>query len=368
MEETTTFKTDLIPAITVDLPYFGTVDLSEMILAFGIFLVLNVIFWILRNVVLIYLKKVSSKTIIEIDDVLVDVVAGIRVWVYTIISIFLALQAVTVPDWLDKTAKAIFLFAVVWQLIEAALKFVSYFSRRFLERDSDGDGQIDPSSTTASHMVDLIARIALWVLGILFILSNLGIEVTSLLAGLGIGGLAVALALQGILSDLFASFSIYLDKPFRVGDFIVVGNDAGTVEKVGVKSTRIRTLQGQELVVSNVELTGARVENYKKMEERRVVTNIGVTYDTPLDKMRQVEEVITDIFKKLNGGRLDRVHFTTLGDFSLIFEIVYYVESADYTDYLNIQQQFNFTLMERFAEMGVEFAYPTQTILTKAAD
>ncbi|MEZ4103933.1 MAG: mechanosensitive ion channel family protein [Candidatus Paceibacterota bacterium] len=353
---------------TYTLPILGEIQVGSWFLAFIVFVALTFIFWIVRNVVVKHLHKLSGKTGTDIDDTVIEAVQGIRVWVYTIASLFFALQMVVVPDWFDKTIKAIFLFAIVWQLIEIALKFVGYFSARFLERDSDGDGEVDPGSATASHMVDLTARIVFWVLGILFILSNLGIEVTSLLAGLGIGGLAVALALQGILSDLFASFSIYLDRPFRIGDFVVVGNDSGTIQKIGVKSTRIKTLQGEELVVSNMELTSARVNNYKKMKERRIVTNIGVLYETPLEKLRQVESEVTEIFKDLEGGRLDRVHFTTFGDFSLNFEIVYYIESPEYTDYLNVQQKFNFELMERFAKLSIEFAYPTQTILTKKAD
>ncbi|MCB9811169.1 MAG: mechanosensitive ion channel family protein [Candidatus Nomurabacteria bacterium] len=351
---------------TYTLPVLGELQVGSWLAAFIVFIVLTLAFWVIRNVVIKHLHKLSSKTGTDIDDVVIAAVQGIRVWVYTIASLFFALQMVSVPNWFDKTITAVFLFAVVWQLIEIALKFVSYFSSRFLERDNDGDGEVDPGSATASHMVDLAARIILWVLGILFILSNLGIEVTSLLAGLGIGGLAVALALQGILSDLFASFSIYLDRPFRIGDFVVVGNDSGTIQKIGVKSTRIKTLQGEELVISNMELTSARVNNYKKMQERRIVTKIGVLYETPLGKLKQIETEVIEIFNNLEGGRLDRVHFTTFGDFSLTFEIVYYIESPDHNDYLNVQQIFNFSLMERFQKLGIEFAYPTQTILTKS--
>jgi small-conductance mechanosensitive channel len=189
--------------------------------------------------------------------------------------------------------------------------------------------------------------------------------VTSLIAGLGIGGLAIAFALQGVLGDLFASFSIYFDKPFRIGDFIVVGSDVGNVEKIGIKTTRIRTLQGEELVISNTELTTARVQNFKKMEERRIVTEFGITYETKQELVREVPGIVTLIFDDLDGGRLDRVHFTKFADSSLLFEVVYYVQSSDYRQYLDIQQAFNFDLMKRFSEVGIEFAYPTQTIYSK---
>jgi small-conductance mechanosensitive channel len=242
---------------------------------------------------------------------------------------------------------------------------VKFLTTNFLEKDEDNDGVVDPNSATASNMVTLMARIALWSLGVLFVLSNLGIEITSLIAGLGIGGVAIAFALQGILGDLFASVSLYFDKPFRIGDFIVIGTDSGTVEKIGIKTTRIRTLQGEELVVSNNELTTARVQNFKKMDERRIVTQFGITYETPQEQVHEVPGIVERIFNDLDGGRFDRAHFVSFGDSALIFEVVYYVESSDYTQYLNIQQAFNFDLLKRFAEIGIEFAYPTQTIYTK---
>ncbi|MCA9325000.1 mechanosensitive ion channel, partial [Candidatus Saccharibacteria bacterium] len=154
--------------------------------------------------------------------------------------------------------------------------------------------------------------------------------------------------------------------PFRIGDFIVIGTDKGTVEKIGIKSTRIRTLQGEELVVSNAELTTARVQNFKKMQERRISTQFGITYETPQERVKEVPGIVQRIFEAQPKARLDRVHFASFGDSALIFELVYYVESSDYTEFMDIQQAFNFDLMERFAELGIDFAYPTQTIYTKA--
>jgi small-conductance mechanosensitive channel len=214
-------------------------------------------------------------------------------------------------------------------------------------------------------MVTLLARILLWGFGIIFILSNLGIEVTSLVAGLGIGGVAVAFALQGILSDLFSSFSLYFDKPFRIGDYIVIGEHSGTVEKIGIKTTRIRTLQGEELVVSNAELTSTRVQNFKRMQDRRISFNFGITYDTPKEKVEAVIDLAKEIFTPLTKARLDRVHFVKLGDSALIYDVVYYVESSDYTEYLDIQQVVNLGLMDVLAKEGIEFAYPTQTLFIK---
>lgn len=358
--------TAMLPEMVYAIPVIGDTDIRLFVASGLTFLALTAVFWVIRQVVLVRAKVLAEKTTGFFDDTVVHAVESIRAWVYTLVALYAALQYFTVPELLDSVLTGVFFFAVVWQIIEVATIFLNYFVATFLEKDEDGDGVVDPNAATASHMVTLIARIVLWSLGMLFVLSNLGIEVTSLLAGLGIGGIAVAFALQGVLSDLFASFSLYFDKPFRIGDFIVIGNDKGTVERIGIKTTRIRTLQGEELVVSNTELTSARVQNFKKMQERRISTQFGITYETSQELVKEVPGIVTRIFEALDGARLDRVHFTSFGDSALIFEVVYYVDSSDYTQYLNIQQAFNFDLMQRFAELGIDFAYPTQTIYSKA--
>ncbi|MCA9366295.1 mechanosensitive ion channel family protein [Candidatus Kaiserbacteria bacterium] len=355
-----------VPDIVVSVPYLGSLDVTRALLALGIFIVLNVAFWALRAIVLSRLVALSKKTSIDIDDVFISAVSGVRSWVYTIISVYIALQVFTLPALLSTMLLGGFLFSVVWQLIEVATCFVDYAAQRMLHKDEDGDGVVDPNAATATHMVTLLARIILWGFGGIFLLSNLGVEVTSLIAGLGIGGIAVAFALQGILSDLFSSFSLYFDKPFRVGDYIVIGEHSGTVERIGIKTTRIRTLQGEELVVSNAELTATRVQNFKRMQERRIVFSFGVTYETAYEKLEQVNAMVEKAVGQAEGLRFDRSHFTSFGDSALLFEVVYFIDSSDYTAYLNAQQQINFSLMQQFAEAGIEFAYPTQTIYHRA--
>ena len=356
---------DLFPEMTYTLPFFGSFDLAPLVAAFVIFLALTLAFWILQKIVIVQLTRLSAHTSTKADDVVVGAIAGIRPWVYSLVALFISLQAFTLPETADKILTFLVLFAVVWQAIEIAVHFLDYLACRFLEKDEDGDGVVDPNSAMASDMVTLMARITLWALGILFVLSNLGIEVTSLIAGLGIGGIAIAFALQGILSDLFASFSLYFDKPFRIGDFVVIGTDSGTVERIGIKTTRIRTLQGEELVVSNTELTTARVQNFKKMKERRIQFQFGVTYETSKENMHTIPEIVRELFKATEGAHLDRVHFVAFGDFALMFEVIYYVESSDFTEYLDVQQAINFGLLDRFTELGIEFAYPRQTVFVK---
>jgi len=361
----TTTITELLPAAILTLPYLGEINFSVPFVAIFVFFSLTLFFWLLRKVVLKRIKLLASKTKIDFDEALVGAIENIRPWVYSILSLYIALQFFSFPHLVEKTITLIFLYTIVWQTIEIIAGLLNYFAKKFIEKDKDVYGNVDPNLANASNLITLISRIVLWSLGILFVLSNLGIEVTSLLAGLGIGGIAIAFALQGILSDLFASFSIYFDKPFRIGDFIVIGNDSGIVERIGIKTTRIRTLQGEELVISNAELTTVRVQNFKKMQERRIIENFGITYETSQNLVQSVPSIVTRIFEALDGGRLDRVHFTSFGDSALIFEVVYYVESPDYTQYLNIQQAFNFALMKQFSELGINFAYPTQTIYSK---
>jgi len=200
------------------------------------------------------------------------------------------------------------------------------------------------------------------------VLTNLGIEITPLIASLGVGGIAIAIALQSVLSDLFSAFAIYFDKPFKEGDFIIVGNDMGTVQRIGIKTTRIKSLQGQELIVSNSELTSTRVNNYQRMEERRIVFNFGVEYSTSLSKLKKINKIVEKIFKEVNGARLDRVHFHQFGDFSLNYEVVYYVKSPEYAKYMDVQQEINFKLKEYFEKERIVFAFPTQTLFVEKPD
>jgi small-conductance mechanosensitive channel len=211
-------------------------------------------------------------------------------------------------------------------------------------------------------LVGFVMRLVVWTAVLLVLLDNLGVDITALVAGLGVGGIAVALAAQNILGDLFASLSIVLDKPFVVGDFIAIGEFLGSVEHVGLKTTRLRSLSGEQVVFSNADLLGSRVRNYGRMFERRVLFSLGVTYQTPPDKMRRIPVMIREIVESQDRVRFDRAHFQGFGDFALLFEVVYYVLSREYNVHMDIQQSINMTLLERFAAEGIEFAYPTQTV------
>lgn len=228
--------------------------------------------------------------------------------------------------------------------------------------DSYERSKADPTLRTTFGAVRFLGQIAIWSLALLLALDNLGVDITALVAGLGIGGIAIAFALQNILGDLFASISIILDKPFEVGDFIIVGDMLGTVERVGIKTTRLRSLSGEQIVMSNNDLLQSRVRNYKRMNERRVVFSIGVTYDTPADKVEAIPGILRDAVEAQEQARIDRAHFQKYGDFALIFEVVYYVLKPDYNLMMDVQQAINLLIFRRFAEEDISFAFPTQTI------
>ncbi|MBU0515219.1 MAG: mechanosensitive ion channel family protein [Proteobacteria bacterium] len=253
----------------------------------------------------------------------------------------------------DVALTAAFLMAAVWA--NEAIKF--WFSRQIERRYKE-----DPDSASTIVAMSFLARLGLWSLLLVVILGNLGVNVTTLIAGLGVGGVALALASQTILADFFSSFAITLDRPFRVGDFIIVGDFKGTVERIGLKTTSVRSLDGEQIVFGNNDLLKSRIRNYKRMEKRRVLFNIGVTYQTPPDKLETIKRIIREAIESQDQTAVDRIHFQRYGDFALVFEVVYFVLDRDYTLYMDIQDAINTIVYRRFAEEGIQFAYPTRTI------
>lgn len=210
--------------------------------------------------------------------------------------------------------------------------------------------------------LNVIVNIFIWVCMLLLFLDIQGVKITVLIAGFGIGGIAIAFAAQAILEDIFSFVTIFFDRPFELDDFIIVDDLMGTVEHIGIKTTRVRSISGEQLIFSNRDLTSSRIKNYKRMENRRILFTLGVTYDTSPDKLKQIPGIIKKIIDEIEGITFDRVHFKEFADSSLNFEIVYYVLSQDYTVYMDKQEEINFTIKEEFDEKGLEFAFPTQTI------
>jgi small-conductance mechanosensitive channel len=274
------------------------------------------------------------------------------------VAIIFATQPLTFSDIGSKFLSVILIAWIAYQIVIALQILIDYIVEKKFS-DLDGDGE--PDNGIISFMTGLV-KVSLWAIAVLVVLSNLGVNVTGLVAGLGVGGIAIAFALKEVFADLFASLSIYLDKPFKVGDHIVVGDYRGTVEKIGIKSTRMRALQGEEIIVSNQELTNSRIHNYKRMDERRITVQFGVTYDTSKEKLEQIPNIIKKIVDDEKMTRFDRAYFTTFGDSALLFDYVYYIESDDYVEYLKAQESMNLKIIEEFEKLGVEMAFPTQTV------
>ncbi len=351
-----------VPEVSVSIPYIGSIDVTSYIGALIVFFALSVVFFLVHRVLLARLAHLTTHSATDLDDALVRMLRGVHGWALVAIALALSLQVLALPAWGSRALTAFILALVLFEAVRAASTLLEYSIGRFLARRQTADGETDPQAETAGQMFSLVARIVLWSFGLLFVLGNLGIEITSLIAGLGIGGIAVGLALQSILGDLFSSFAIYFDKPFQVGDFIIVGDHMGTVERIGIKTTRLRALQGEEIVFSNSELTSARVHNYKRMQERRVLFRFGITYETSHACATRIPELVAEVFGPLANARLERAHFAELGDSALTFEVVYHVLDDDYTVYRDVQQAVNLGLMEVCAREGIEFAYPTQTL------
>jgi small-conductance mechanosensitive channel len=220
----------------------------------------------------------------------------------------------------------------------------------------------------SAPMIGLLRQMTMgvfWLIGGLLILSNLGVNITSLIAGLGIGGVAVALALQNVLGDLFSSFAIYFDKPFEVGDFIQVGQDSGTVKKVGIKTTRLQSLQGEEIIISNQELTTSRINNFRRIKSRNVIFSVGVLYETPQEKLEKIPDIFKSIIENIEQATFNRAHLRSFDDSAITFEFSYFVNDDDFVLYLDKQQEVLLALNKVFTQEKIEFAYPTQTLFVK---
>ena len=320
------------------------------------------LFVIVKKMVSSHLKKVALKTVNDFDDFLVDLLSRISFPVLMAIAFYMASNSLVLSDSLRAGIRYILVIVLTIQVMILAQEFVRYLVTKAYQKRLKTH---DPSIEAMDRSITNVLRWVIWALGSVFILDNLGVNISALMAGIGIGGVAVAMASQAILGDVFSALSIFLDKPFEIGDFVIIDDFRGTIEHIGVKTTRMRSLSGEQLIFSNSDLTKSRIKNYKRMDNRRAVFQFGIVYQTPVEKVKKAKEIVKDVFNSMTGVRLDRVHFQSFGDFSLIYEVVYYVLAPDYNTYMDKQEYINLTLMEEFEKNGIEFAYPTQTLYVK---
>lgn len=320
----------------------------------GLCLLVKLADWI----VIARLKALADRTENRYDDWLISALDKRGVPLLYLGAAYLSLRHLS----LSPLAQRIANIAVGAVLAWLAVRLASMLIERGLEIYGRRRGAGAEQPPAAMRGLMAFVKFLLWTVAALILLDNVGVKVSALVAGLGIGGLAVAFAAQKVLGDLFSYFSIFFDRPFEIGDFVIVGEFQGTVEHIGIKSTRVRSLSGEQLIFSNTDLTSSRLRNYKRMVNRRVVFRVGVTYRTGEDKVRRIPGIIEGIIRGLSGAVFDRAHFASFGDYSLVFEVVYYVEGGEYLRYMDLQQGINLGIMEAFAREGIDFAYPTQTV------
>lgn len=336
--------------------YFNNTLQDYLIALGGIFLGL-LILRLFRRTLLIRLKKWSDKTETPIDNYVVDGIQRFGLPIFNFIIIYFGINYLT----LSEKAKLYVHGAVAVVITYYALRLISSTILLVLQTQVRKQEQGEEKVKQIGGIM-LLLNIIIWAIGLLFLFDNLGYNVTTIIAGLGIGGIAIALAAQNILGDLFNYFVIFFDRPFEIGDFIVIDDKKGNVEHIGIKTTRLKSLTGEQLVFSNSDLTNSRIHNFKRMEHRRIAFTLGVVYDTTLEQLREIPTIMKKIIAEQKDVTLDRVHFLTYGDYSLKFEIVYFVESSDYNQYADIQQEINLKIFETFKERNIQFAYPSQTI------
>ena len=329
----------------------------DYLTAFGMIAVGMTVIFGFRRYVLGRLRKWADTTDTSIDDLLLNATEKSLVPVLYFAVFYVSLHTLKLTTEFKqglRMAAIILLTVLVARTVIAVINYGIQSHMKGSAESSAGEKQLKG--------IRGLVNFAIWMLALVFMLDNMGVKISAVVAGLGIGGIAVALAAQAVLGDLFSYFVIFFDKPFEIGDFITVGDKVGVIEHIGIKTTRIRALSGEILVFSNSALTSTPLHNFKKMERRRVVFRLGMVYQTSSEKLKAIPGLVREIIEKQQGITFDRGHFAAYGAFSLDFEFVYYVTGADYNNYMDIQQAINLEIFERFEHSGLEFAYPTQTL------
>ena len=341
---------------TLELSFLNNRVLDYLICV-GVFLLSVIIIKIFEVIILKRLKKWAEKTTTTLDDFVVGIFERVITPFLYLGALYLSIQILTLNAFLAKVVNVLGIAVLTIFTVRVASLLITYGFENYSRKTRQ-------SSATDYSLKGIlkVIKFILWSGAVIFFLDNLGFKISAVIAGLGIGGVAIALAAQAVLKDLFSYFSILFDRPFEVGDFVIVGDLLGTIEHIGIKTTRIRSLGGEQLVFSNSDLTNSRVRNYKRMQQRRVVFKLGVVYNTSLKTLKEIPQIIEKAIKSIKDTVFDRAHFSSYGDFNLVFEVVYYVLSSDYNKYMDIQQEINFLIKEEFEKKKIEFAFPTQTI------
>lgn len=342
--------------------YLGVtfLDAAQMnaLLAVLAAVLLSAVLYGVKRLVMRRARRFVELTDNQWDDMLLVLVERTHTWFLAAVSLYPTLYLVTLPPKVE-SGLTLFITMLVW--IQAGLwghEAITFWQGVLRERERRGE----LASTVVVTILGVVGRVIVWSGVTLLILQSFGFDISTLLAGLGVGGVAIALAVQNVLGDLLASLSIALDKPFVVGDVIAVDALTGTVEHIGLKTTRVRSLSGEMLIFSNGDLLKSRIRNFRQLKERRVTFTLGVTYDTPADVLESIPNLLRTLIEKNEKVRFDRAHVKAFGDSAILVEAVYVVLESDYLLYMDIQQSINLAIYRAFAEAHIEFAYPTQTV------
>ncbi len=331
----------------------------DWLTALGILLAVAFVTRAIQRVVMKRLARAAEATSTEVDDVFVDVMAGTRLSFHLALGLFVAQYLLELSR---KADRIVYLALVVLVGIQVGIWAQRAASGVIRLWSSGREGRQD---ATLAAGLRFIAKLVIWTLVLLVVMSNLGIQIGAVVAGLGVGGVATALAVQSTLGDLIAGLSLYFDRPFDIGDPIAVDTFVGTVEKVGIRSTRVSLLNGEQMVFANGDLAKTRIRNFARMKERRVVLTFGIEYNLPADKVERARQIAEDVVRADERVRFDRAHFKGFGPSSLDYEVVYYVTSPDYVTYMDAQQAINLAVYRAFENEQIPFAFPTQTVMVR---
>jgi small-conductance mechanosensitive channel len=336
--------------------WFGN-TLQNYLIALAVFVGGILFIRMVRKATVRYLRKWAEKTQGSLDDFLVSVLENNLLPILNLGFLYLAMRYLNLSEKVDHILDVLYGIVITWFAVRIILRLIRHSLEGYANKQPDPEAK-----KRELRGLSAIIKLLIWSLALIFLLSNLGYNVTGIVAGLGIGGIAIALAAQAILGDLFSYFVILFDKPFEVGDFITVDDKKGTIEKIGLKTTRVRSLTGEIIVMGNTNLTSARVHNYKQLERRRVAFILAVIYQTPPEKLEQIPAMVQKIIKGREHITFDRAHLVAFATSSLNYEVVYFVENADLLIHMDQQHSIYLDILKKFAAEGIEFAYPTQTM------
>ncbi|MBA3062840.1 MAG: mechanosensitive ion channel family protein [Atribacteria sp.] len=332
----------------------------DYIIAIAIFILLAISIQIIKRILLKLLQTWAKKTTTTIDDKFVKAFEQkIKPFLNLIYfgAFYISIKRLTMYSQIERFFNIFVIILLTFFGIRFLLSITIYGLETYWVKKEK-----DQAKKQALKSIITVIKIIIWSIVLIILLDNLGIKISALVAGLGIGGIAIALAAQSFLGDLFSYFIIFFDRPFEIGDFIIIGDYKGTVEYIGLKTTRIHSLGGEQLIFSNQDLTNSRISNYKRMDRRRIVFQFGIIYQTTLTQLKKIPQIVEGIITQIPETTFDRAHFASYADFSLNFEVAYYINNSEYKKYMDIQQEINFQLKEAFEKQGIEFAYPTQTV------